>query len=261
MGQIGANVLAGELPVSIDAGSDRLAAAADPPRHVAIIMDGNGRWAQARRLPRVAGHRAGAQAVRRTIEAAIAGGVGWLTLFAFSSENWRRPEAEVRDLTALLRHYLRTEIAELHRERVRLRVIGERRRFDAELVAELERAERMTEANDRLNLTIALSYGGRAEIVEAARALARAARDGLVDPDGLDEGQFGHFLSTAGMPDPDLVLRTSGERRLSNFLLWQTAYAELVFLDVLWPDFAETHFNQALVEYGRRERRFGARPR
>ena len=224
-------------------------------------MDGNGRWAQRRRLPRVAGHRAGAAAVRRAIEAAIAGGVGWLTLFAFSSENWRRPEAEVRDLTALLRHYLRTEIAELHRERVRLRVIGDRHRFDADMVSELARAERLTEGNARLNLTIALSYGGRAEIVEAARRMADAVRQGRLDPDHLDEAMFSGFLSTVGMPDPDLVLRTSGERRLSNFLLWQTAYAELVFLDVLWPDFAEVHFHQALAEFARRERRFGVRPR
>jgi undecaprenyl diphosphate synthase len=261
VGRTVASVLANGNPVATrEAGQATLAEPA-PPSHVAIIMDGNGRWAQARRLPRVAGHRAGAAAVRRAIEAAIAGGVGWLTLFAFSSENWRRPEEEVRDLTALLRHYLRTEVAELHRERVRLRVIGERRRFDAEMVAELERAERLTEANTRLNLTIALSYGGRAEIVEAARRMVQAVRDGTLDPQSLDESAFTGFLSTAGIPDPDLVLRTSGERRLSNFLLWQSAYAELVFLDVLWPDFSEAHFHDALAEYARRERRFGARPR
>ncbi len=261
MGQIGASVLAGDLGALSEVGGDPGLGDAVVPSHVAIIMDGNGRWAQARRLPRVAGHRAGAAAVRRAIEAAIAGGVGWLTLFAFSSENWRRPEAEVRDLTALLRHYLRTEVAELHRERVRLRVIGERRRFDADMVAELARAERLTEANSRLNLTIALSYGGRAEIVEAARRMAEAVREGVLAADRIDEDVFSGFLSTAGIPDPDLVLRTSGERRLSNFLLWQTAYAELVFLDVLWPDFADTHFHQALAEFARRERRFGARPR
>ena len=257
----GASVLADGLPSEAGEAGRPVVADGPVPRHVAIIMDGNGRWAQSRRLPRVAGHRAGAAAVRRAIEAAIAGGVGWLTLFAFSSENWRRPEEEVRDLTALLRHYLRTEVAELHRERVRLRVIGERRRFDADMVAELERAERLTEANGRLNLTIALSYGGRAEIVEAARRMAQAVRDGDLDPGSLDETAFTGFLSTVGIPDPDLVLRTSGERRLSNFLLWQSAYAELVFLDVLWPDFAEAHFHDALVEFARRERRFGARPR
>ncbi len=264
MGQLGASVLAGDAPASLERVDQRapsLDGGAGGPRHVAIIMDGNGRWAQARRLPRVAGHRAGAAAVRRAIEAAVAGKVGWLTLFAFSSENWRRPRDEVLDLTALLRHYLRTEVAELHREHVRLRVIGDRNRFDADLVAELDRAERLTEANTRLNLTIALSYGGRAEIVQAARRIAEQARLGALDPDTLDEAGFGAFLSTAGMPDPDLVLRTSGERRLSNFLLWQTAYAELVFLDVLWPDFNEAHFHEALAEFARRERRFGARPR
>ncbi len=230
------------------------------PRHVAIIMDGNGRWAERRLLPRVAGHRAGAAAVRRSIEAAIGSGVSWLTLFAFSSENWRRPADEVRDLTALLRHYLRHEVAELHRQGVRLRVIGERQRFEGDITAELERAEHLTAANTRLNLTIALSYGGRADIAEAARRMAAAARAGELDPAEITEATLGGFLSTSGIPDPDLVLRTSGERRLSNFLLWQSAYAELVFLDVLWPDFGEREFAAALVEYARRERRFGARP-
>ncbi len=230
------------------------------PRHVAIIMDGNGRWAERRHLPRIAGHRAGAAAVRRSIEAAIASGVDWLTLFAFSSENWRRPADEVRDLTALLRHYLRHEVAELHREGVRLRVIGERQRFSPDITDELERAERLTSANTRLNLTIALSYGGRADIAEAARRLAEAVRDGDLDPQQITERTLGGFLQTSGIPDPDLLLRTSGERRLSNFLLWQSAYAELVFLDVLWPDFGEREFAAALGEYARRERRFGARP-
>lgn len=230
------------------------------PAHVAVIMDGNGRWATARKLPRVAGHRAGARAVRRAIEAAIASGVGWLTLFAFSSENWRRPADEVRDLTALLRHYLRSEIAELHREGVRFRVIGERARFGRDIVAELERAEALTAANNRLNLTVALSYGARAEIADAARRLAAAVRAGTLDPGAVDERVFGGFLATAGIPDPDLLIRTSGEHRLSNFLLWQSAYAELVFLDVLWPDFGPIEWADALAEYGRRERRFGARP-
>jgi undecaprenyl diphosphate synthase len=230
------------------------------PNHVAIIMDGNGRWAAARGLPRVAGHRAGAQAVRRTIEAAVSHGVAWLTLFAFSSENWRRPAAEVTDLTGLLRHYLRTEVAELHAEGVRLRIIGDRARFDGDIRAELARAERLTEQNARLNLTVALSYGGRAEIVAAARALAEAARDGTLDPAALDEAAFAARLATAAIPDPDLVVRTSGEQRLSNFLLWQSAYAEFAFPDVLWPDFGAAHFAEALADYARRERRFGARP-
>ena len=230
------------------------------PAHVAIIMDGNGRWATARHLPRVAGHREGARAVRRTIEAAMRAEVGWLTLYAFSSENWRRPMAEILDLTGLLRQYVRNELAELKANGVRLRIIGDRERFDADIQRDLAIAEAETTANTRLNLTVALSYGARGEITQAARALAEAVRTGSLDPADLTEDRFARFLSTAGMPDPDLVIRTSGEQRLSNFLLWQAAYAELVFLDVLWPDFDESHFTAALREYAGRERRFGARP-
>jgi undecaprenyl diphosphate synthase len=230
------------------------------PAHVAIIMDGNGRWASARGLPRVAGHRAGVEAVRRCVRLAIEAGVGCLTLYAFSSENWRRPAAEVLDLTGLLRHFLRAEIAELHQRGVRLRVIGDRSRFDADIQRDLLAAEQRTAGNTRLTLVVALSYGGRAEIVAAARAAAEAVRAGRLDPEQLDEAAFGQLLSTAGLPDPDLIIRTSGEQRLSNFLLWQSAYAELVFLDVLWPDFAEPHFSEALAEFARRERRYGARP-
>ncbi len=236
------------------------AAAAAVPSHVAIIMDGNGRWATRRGLPRVAGDRAGVEAVRRTIRAAMEAGVGCLTLYAFSSENWRRPAGEVTDLTGLLRHFLRNEVGELDRAGVRLRVIGDRARFDRDIQAELEAAERRTAGNAKLTLVVALSYGGRAEIVAAARAVAEAARAGRLDPASLTEEGFGGLLSTAGIPDPDLVIRTSGEQRLSNFLLWQSAYAELVFLDVLWPDFAAAHFEEALAEFNRRERRFGARP-
>jgi undecaprenyl diphosphate synthase len=237
------------------------ASGSDPvPIHVAIIMDGNGRWAGARRLPRLAGHREGARAVRRAIEAATQAGVAWLTLYAFSSENWRRPLTEVLDLTGLLRHYLRTEIAELRANGVRLRIIGDRTRFDPDIQRDLAAAEESTATNTRLNLVVALSYGSRAEIVAAARRAAMAARDGLLDPDALDETVFSGWLATAGMPDPDLIIRTSGEQRLSNFLLWQAAYAELVFQDVLWPDFGAEHFAAALAEYARRERRFGARP-
>ncbi len=235
-------------------------AAAVPPVHVAIIMDGNGRWATARGLPRVAGHRAGAQAVRRAIEAAIAQGVGWLTLYAFSSENWRRSPGEVLDLTGLLRHYLRNEIAEMARNGVRLRFIGDRSRFDADIRADLLQAERDTAGNARLNLIVALSYGGRADILLAARAAAAAAAAGTLDPEALDEAGFAGLLSTAGIPDPDLLVRTSGEQRLSNFLLWQAAYAELVFLDVLWPDFAAADLAEALAVFAGRQRRFGARP-
>ncbi len=230
------------------------------PRHVAVIMDGNGRWAAARGLPRVAGHRAGAQAVRRCIKAAIESQVEWLTLYAFSSENWRRPAQEVADLTGLLRHYLRHELAELHREGVCLRVIGERERFDPSMRAEFERAERLTAGNTRLRLMIALSYGGRSDILRASLRLAEAVRAGTIDPRQFDEDGFARFLSTDGIPDPDLMVRTSGEFRLSNFLLWQSAYAELVFLDVLWPDFGPVHFADALDRYARRDRRFGARP-
>jgi undecaprenyl diphosphate synthase len=230
------------------------------PAHVAIIMDGNGRWAAARGLPRLAGHRAGAQAVRRTIEAAIRHNVGWLTLYAFSSENWRRPASEVIDLTGLLRHYVRSEVAELHAQGVRMRFIGDRSRFDADIQADLRHAEQKTLGNTRLTLTVALSYGARAEIVAAARRVAEAALAGTLDPAALTEEGFSALLDTADIPNPDLVLRTSGEQRLSNFLLWQAAYAELVFLDVLWPDFSQDHFVEALAEFARRERRFGARP-
>ncbi len=230
------------------------------PRHVAIIMDGNGRWAAARGLPRVAGHRAGVQAVRRAIETAAQLGVEWLTLYAFSSENWRRPLAEVLDLTGLLRHFLRSEIAELKAQGVRLRFIGDRARFERDIQIDLGAAERDTAHNSKLNLVLALSYGGRAEIAAAAQAAARAIAEGTLDPAALDEDKFAGFLSTAGIPDPDLIIRTSGEQRLSNFLLWQCAYAELVFLDLLWPDFGPEAFDSALAEFARRERRFGARP-
>ena len=230
------------------------------PRHVAIIMDGNGRWAAARGQARLAGHREGARAVRRAIEAAMRSGVSWLTLYAFSSENWRRPQDEVRDLTGLLRNYLRSEIRELTDLGVRIRVIGDRERFDADIRTGLEDAERATQGNTRLNLTVALSYGARAEIVRAARRLATAAQAGQLDPAIIGEEHLSAELFTADMPDPDLVIRTSGEQRLSNFLLWQTAYAELVFLNVLWPDFDADQFAIALAAYAGRERRFGARP-
>ncbi|WP_424813751.1 polyprenyl diphosphate synthase [Roseococcus sp. YIM B11640] len=234
-------------------------AVGEPPRHVAIIMDGNRRWAQARSLPVALGHRAGADAARRTIEAAIGAGVSWLTLFAFSSENWARPADEVQELTALLRHYLRAEVNQLSREGVRLRVIGDRGRFGDETLKAIDAAEQRTAGGLRLNLTVALSYGARAEIVAAAKSVAAAAAKGELNPEELDATAFESRLFTAGMPDPDLIIRTSGERRLSNFLLWQAAYAELTFLPVLWPDFGVTDFNAALADYAVRERRFGAR--
>jgi undecaprenyl diphosphate synthase len=229
------------------------------PLHVGIIMDGNGRWAAARGLPRALGHKAGAEAARRAIEAAGNAGVGWLTLFAFSSENWRRPADEVHDLTALMRAYLKSEVGSLVKEGVRLRVIGERDRFGADTVRAITSAEAATAAGTRLNLNVALSYGGRAEIASAAREIARRVAAGTLDPERVDEDLFGGFLGTAGMPDPDLIIRTSGEQRISNFLLWQAAYAEFVFQDVLWPDYGAAQFNAALAEYARRERRYGAR--
>lgn len=233
---------------------------ASVPNHVAIIMDGNGRWAAARGKPRAMGHREGASAVRRAIEAAMRHRVNWLTLFAFSSENWRRSEGEIFDLTGLLRHYLRSEIRELRDLGVRIRMIGDRTRFDPDIRAGLADAESATAGNTRLNLTVALSYGARTEIVSAARRLAEEVRAGRLDPAKIDESLFGATLFTKDIPDPDLVIRTSGEQRLSNFLLWQSAYAELYFPDVLWPDFGAAHFAAAMDNYARRERRFGARP-
>jgi undecaprenyl diphosphate synthase len=226
------------------------------PLHVAIIMDGNGRWAAARGLPRLLGHREGAKAVRRSIEAAIGQGVRYLTLFAFSSENWQRPREEVADLSGLLLQYLRSELKELHEAGVKLQVIGEHTRFGPNIVAELTAAETKTAGNNRLTLQLALSYGGRADIVAAAR---RAIADGI-SVEALTEQKFASLLATAGVPDPDLLIRTSGEQRISNFLLWEAAYAELIFLDVLWPDFNEQHFAEAVKKYAMRERRFGARP-
>lgn len=228
------------------------------PLHVAIIMDGNGRWAHARGLPRAAGHKRGAESVRRTITAAAELGVRYLTLYGFSSENWKRPATEIDDLMGLLRFYLRSEIAELHRNGVRIRVIGNRTRLAADIVALIEQAENQTRANERLDLVVALSYGARDEIVDAARALAKDAVAGDVDPDKIDDAAFEERLLTRGIPDPDLMIRTSGEQRLSNFLLWQSAYAELVFTDTLWPDFGKDDLEQAIAEFNRRERRYGA---
>jgi len=229
----------------------------EPPVHVAIIMDGNGRWAMARGQPRSLGHKQGAEAVRRAVRSAGELGIGYLTLFGFSSENWRRPAGEIDDLMGLLRFYLRREIAELHGTNVRFRMIGDRTRLAPDIVALIENAERLTAGNGGLVLTIALSYGGRQEIAQAARALAARAVAGEIDPAEIDEGMVAGALETSGIPDPDLLIRTSGEKRVSNFLLWQTAYSELVFLDVLWPDFSREHLEEAIHEFHRRERRFG----
>ena len=229
-----------------------------PPQHVAIIMDGNGRWAHARGLPRAAGHKRGAESVRKTIKAAAELGVRYLTLYGFSTENWKRPTSEIDDLMGLLRFYLRSEIAELHRNAVRIRVIGDRTRLARDIVALIEQAETQTRENQRLDLIVALSYGARDEIVRAAREIAKQAVAGEIACEDIDQSAFECHLQTAEVPDPDLMIRTSGELRLSNFLLWQCAYAELVFTDTLWPDFDRADLEAAISEYNRRERRYGA---
>ena len=229
------------------------------PRHVAIIMDGNGRWAAKRGLPRVAGHKAGAEAVRRSMQAAVDNGIEVLTLYAFSSENWKRSSEEIGDLTSLMRFYLDRELASLDTEGVRLRLIGDYTAFGPELVTRLERAVEHTASNSRLTLVVALNYGSRAEIVGAARALAAKTAQALLDPAQIDEQAFAAELQTHGLPELDLLIRTSGEVRLSNFLLWQAAYAELIFLDKLWPDFSERDFAEAIERFASRERRFGGR--
>jgi undecaprenyl diphosphate synthase len=229
-----------------------------PPKHVAIIMDGNGRWAKARGLPRTAGHRKGVEAVRRTVEAARELGIPYLTMFGFSSENWRRPEGEVFDLMQLLRFYLRSEIAELHKNGVRLRVIGDRSKLSGDIVTMIEKAEELTRGNTDLNLIIALSYGSRQEIADATRQMVRDALEGLLRPEDITEESFSARLLTRDIPDPDLLVRTSGEQRISNFLLWQSAYTELVFVDTLWPDFTKRDLEDAIREFNQRDRRYGA---
>jgi undecaprenyl diphosphate synthase len=237
-----------------------LPANADPtpgPNHVAIIMDGNGRWAKARGLPRVAGHRRGADAVRRVVRGAGELGIPILTLFAFSTENWTRPADEVSDLMGLLRHYLRNELDELHKNGARLRVIGNREGLAPDIVRDISDAENMTRSNSRIDVNICINYGARAEILQATRSLARQVAAGELSADRIDEDLFEGELLTAGVPDPDLLIRTSGEQRISNFMLWQCAYAELVFVDTLWPDFGKEHLEQAIAEFRRRERRYG----
>ena len=240
-------------------GAKGLDGGATVPRHVAIIMDGNGRWAQQRGLPRAAGHRAGAEAVRRSLQAAADHGVEVLTIYAFSSENWRRSAEEIADLTALMRFYLERELKTLEKERVRLKLIGDYSAFGPELVERLERAVERTANNDRLTLVIALNYGSRAEIAAAARKLAAKVATGELQADEIDEQSIADELQTRDFPELDLLIRTSGEVRLSNFLLWQAAYAELLFLDTLWPDFDEQVFAEALERFAARQRRFGGR--
>jgi undecaprenyl diphosphate synthase len=241
--------------------ADPISAARTPralPRHIAIIMDGNGRWAKARGMPRISGHRRGAEAVRRTVTAAGELGIPYLTLFGFSSENWKRPSAEIQDLMALLRHYLRGEIAELHHNGVRLKVIGQLARLAPDIVGLIAHAESLTRDNSRITLTIALSYGGRAEIVAAVQAIAAQAASGRLAAEDVDEDCLARHLFTADIPDPDLLIRTSGEQRISNFMLWQCAYSELVFTKTLWPDFSRDDLERAIDDYCDRERRYGA---
>lgn len=227
------------------------------PRHVAVIMDGNGRWARARGKPRHAGHRAGVRSVRMTVEAAAERGVSHLTLFAFSSENWRRPEEEVSSLMSLFVEALRREVAELHRNNVRLRFIGAREQLGEGLINKIAAAEAKTADNTGLKLNIAVAYGGRWDIVTAARALAAKSQSGEMDPQQIDDAMFAKELSLGDTPDPDLLIRTGGEQRISNFLLWNLAYAELWFTDLLWPEFDKPDFDKALAFYAAKQRRYG----
>jgi undecaprenyl diphosphate synthase len=225
--------------------------------HVAIIMDGNGRWARQRGLPRTLGHRAGVTALRRTVEGAAELGVERLTVFGFSTENWRRPRHEVTELMTLLKAYFETDLGRLEREGVNVRIVGRRQGLEPDILDIVERTEARTAANSRFHLQVAFNYGGRADIVDAARKFAQEVFDGVVGPDELDELEFERRLSTTGGSAPDLIVRTSGEQRISNFLLWECAYAELVFQNVYWPDYGPEHLKAAIAEYHSRERRYG----
>jgi undecaprenyl diphosphate synthase len=228
------------------------------PRHVAIIMDGNGRWARRRHLPRAAGHVAGVVAVRSVVRASIDIGLPYLTLYAFSSENWKRPQTEISHLMGLFRAYFREDVDELVERNVRMRIIGSRCRAESDILSMIEDGERRTLQNTGLNLTFAFDYGAQEEIVAAAREMAQAAALGELDPEEITPDLFAGRLLTRGLPDPDLLIRTSGEHRLSNFLLWQSAYSELAFVETLWPDFTGSHLYDALELFAQRERRFGA---
>jgi undecaprenyl diphosphate synthase len=227
------------------------------PRHVAIIMDGNGRWAAARGLPRGEGHRRGVEALRKTVRAAGELGISILTIFSFSAENWSRPESEIRDLMSLLRRFIRNDLAELHQNGVKVRVIGERANLNTDIRRLLEEAEELTKDNDRLTLVVAFNYGARQEIARAAARIAAEVKAGRIDPSAVTAEVVGQNLDAPDLPDPDLIIRTSGEQRLSNFLLWQAAYSELVFVPTYWPDFDRVALENAIAEYRRRERRFG----
>ena len=234
-----------------------LRAAHASPRHVAIIMDGNGRWAKARGLPRTIGHAKGVDAVRRTVRAAIELGIDFLTIYSFSSENWSRPPEEIDDLMGLIKRFIRRDLAELHRNGVAIRVIGERTNLEPEMLAMIEEAERLTAANTALTLVVAFNYGARAEITMAARKLAQHVAAGELKLADITEARLADCLETRGIPDPELLIRTSGELRLSNFLLWQAAYTEFVFVEAFWPDFGRELLEQAIAIYHSRDRRFG----
>lgn len=228
-----------------------------PPRHIAFIMDGNGRWAAERGLPRIEGHRRGVEALRRTVRAAGDLGVEMMTIYSFSAENWSRPASEISDLMGLLRRFIRNDLAELHKSNVRVRIIGERRGLDPEIRRLLEESEELTRYNSGLLLIVAFNYGGRQEIARAAERIAVLVKAGAMQPEDVNADAIGRHLDAADLPDPDLVIRTSGEQRLSNFLLWQSAYSEFVFVPVYWPEFDRTALENAIAEYRRRERRFG----
>jgi undecaprenyl diphosphate synthase len=244
---------------SVSQAPESLGGGSRVPRHVAIIMDGNGRWAKARSLPRAAGHRQGAEAARKVLRAAGEAGIECLTLYAFSSENWRRPQDEINDLMGLLRFYISRELDSLHREGIRLKILGDHNAFQADVAKLVDRAVERTAGNMRMTLAIALNYGARAELVQAARSLARRVEAGEIRSTEIDEAMVDAALDTADLPPLDLLIRTSGEQRLSNFLLWQSAYAELMFVDTLWPDFDGDALRASLAEYAGRERRFGGR--
>ena len=227
------------------------------PGHVAIVMDGNGRWATSRGLSRTEGHRKGAEMARQIVETAKDLGIAYLTLFAFSSENWNRPADEVSELMNLLRYYLKKETAELHKSGARILIIGDRERLPKDIVKLIENAETLTHANQKITVVLALSYGGRQDILYAAKELARQAKTGEIDLDKIDENAFSQFLMTKGIPDPDLMIRTSGESRISNFLMWQLAYAELYFTEALWPDFSKQEMEKAVAFFSSRDRRYG----
>ena len=227
------------------------------PRHVAIIMDGNGRWAAARGLPRAEGHRRGVEALRRTVRAAGEIGIRYLTIFSFSAENWSRPASEIGELMGLLRRFIRNDLAELHKSNVRVRVIGERASLDPDIGRLLVEAEELTKNNDGLTLVVAFNYGARQEITRAARRIAEEVAQGRLASGGITADTIAGFLDAPDVPDPDLIIRTSGEQRLSNFLLWQSAYSELVFVPTYWPDFDRSALEAAISEYQQRERRFG----